>query len=168
MLHGPPGVSKTPTDETVAKATGRPLFVVSVAEIGFDASRAERKLEKLFALAMKWQIVFLVDETDVFLETRSKNSPASRNALVSVLLRVLDYYEGIIIMTTNRIKAIDVAVISRIHLAVRYDDINSGQRASIFTCYHDQLQDEVPTLLTEQDREEIDDFIDVHGDTYFF
>ncbi|KAL1857461.1 hypothetical protein Daus18300_010325 [Diaporthe australafricana] len=168
LLHGPPGVGKTLTAETVAKATGRPLFVVSVAEIGLDASRAERKLEKVFALATKWQAVLLVDEADVFLETRSKNSPASRNALVSVLLRVLEYYEGIIIMTTNRIRAIDVAVISRIHLAVRYDDLSSEQRASIFAYYLDQLQDEVPTLITEQDREEIDDFIEVHGDTYLF
>lgn len=168
LLHGPPGVGKTLTAETVAKATGRPLFVVSVAEIGLDASRAERKLEKVFSLATKWQAILLIDEADVFLETRSKNSPASRNALVSVLLRVLEYYEGIIFMTTNRIRAIDVAVISRIHLAVRYDDLNSEMRANIFAYYLDQLQDEIPTLITEEDREEIDQFIDEHGDTYNF
>lgn len=168
FLHGPRGVGKTLTAETVAQATGRPLFVVSVAEIGLDASRAERKLEKVFALATKWQAILLVDEADVFLETRSKNSPASRNALVSVLLRVLEYYEGIIFMTTNRIRAIDVAVISRIHLAVRYDDLDAEQRGSIFAYYLDQLQDEVPTLITEEDRDAIDEFIDVHGDTYLF
>lgn len=168
LLHGPPGVGKTLTAETVAQATGRPLFVVSVAEIGLDASRAERKLEKVFALATKWQAILLVDEADVFLETRSKHSPASRNALVSVLLRVLEYYEGIIFMTTNRIRAIDVAVISRIHLAVRYDDLDADQRGSIFAYYLDQLQDEVPTLITEEDRDAIDEFIEVHGDTYLF
>lgn len=168
LLHGPPGVGKTLTAETVAEATGRPLFVVSVAEIGLDASRAERKLEKVFALATKWQAILLVDEADVFLETRSKNSPASRNALVSVLLRVLEYYEGIIFMTTNRIRAIDVAVISRIHLAVRYDDLHSQQRANIFAYYLDQLQEEAPTLITEEDRDAIDDFIEIHGNSYHF
>lgn len=163
LLHGPPGVGKTLTAETVAKATGRPLFVVSVAEIGLDASRAERKLEKVFALATKWQAVLLVDEADVFLETRNRNSPPSRNALVSVLLRVLEYYEGIIIMTTNRIRAIDVAVISRIHLAVRYDDLSVEQTHAIFKYYLDQLE---PSLI--DDREEIDEFIYDHGENYPF
>lgn len=166
LLHGPPGVGKTLTAETVAKATGRPLFVVSVAEIGLDASRAERKLEKVFALATKWQAVLLVDEADVFLETRNRNSPPSRNALVSVLLRVLEYYEGIIIMTTNRIRAIDVAVISRIHLAVRYDDLSVEQTQNIFKYYLDQLQEREPSLI--ENREKIDIFIEEHGENYPF
>lgn len=168
LLHGPPGVGKTLTAETVAQATGRPLFVVSVAEIGLDASRAERKLEKVFSLATRWQAILLIDEADVFLETRSQHSPASRNALVSVLLRVLEYYEGIIFMTTNRVRAIDVAVISRIHLAVRYDDLDFLQRANIFAYYLDQLQADVPTLITEKDRVLIDEFIEDYGDTYLF
>lgn len=168
LLHGPPGVGKTLTAETVAKATGRPLFVVSVAEIGLDASRAERRLEKVFALATKWQAVLLIDEADVFLETRNHSSPASQNALVSVLLRVLEYYEGIIILTTNRIRAIDVAVISRIHLAVRYEDLTSEQTQQIFKYYLDQLQKTQPTLIAQEDREEIDDFLREHGENYPF
>lgn len=166
LLHGPPGVGKTLTAETVARATGRPLFVVSVAEIGLDASRAERKLEKVFALATKWQAVLLVDEADVFLETRNKTSPPSRNALVSVLLRVLEYYEGIIIMTTNRIKAIDVAVISRIHLAVRYDDLTPGMKAEIFGYYLDQLEKVEPTLIANRD--DIDQYIFEYGCSHPF
>ncbi len=43
--------------------------MVSVAEIGLDASRAERNLERLFALATKWEAILLIDEADVFLET---------------------------------------------------------------------------------------------------
>lgn len=168
LLHGPPGVGKTLTAETVAKATGRPLFVVSVAEIGLDASRAERRLEKVFALATKWQAVLLIDEADVFLETRGQSSPASQNALVSVLLRVLEYYEGIIILTTNRIRAIDVAVISRIHLAVRYEDLTGEQTQQIFKYYLDQLQKSQPTLIAQEDRDEIDDFLREHGENYPF
>jgi hypothetical protein len=50
------------TAETIAKATGKPLFVVSVAEIGLDASKAERNLEQMFYLAGKWEAVLLVYE----------------------------------------------------------------------------------------------------------
>lgn len=138
LLHGPPGVGKTLTAETIASHTGKPLFIVSVAEIGLNASRAERNLEKLFNLASKWEAILLVDEADVFLETRGTTSSAGRNALVSVLLRVLEYYQGIIILTTNRIKSIDVAVISRIHLAIRYSDLTEDQMSEIFSFFLNQ------------------------------
>ena len=49
----------------------------------------------------------------------------------TVLLRVLEYYQGIMILTTNRIKSLDVAVQSRIHLAVRYDDLATPQMCNI-------------------------------------
>lgn len=161
LLHGPPGVGKTLTAETIAQATAKPLVVVSVAEIGLDASLAERNLERLFKLATKWEAILLVDEADVFLETRGSTSSASRNALVSVLLRVLEYYRGIIILTTNRIKSIDVAVISRIHLAIRYEDLSPEQMRSIFKYFLDQLE---PSLISS--RLSIDDFIDNFGHHY--
>ena len=161
LLHGPPGVGKTLTAETIAQATAKPLVVVSVAEIGLDASRAEKNLERLFSLATKWEAILLVDEADVFLETRGATSSASRNALVSVLLRVLEYYRGIIILTTNRIKSIDIAVISRIHLAIRYEDLSADQMRSIFKYFLDQLE---PGCIA--DREQINDFIDSFGHHY--
>jgi hypothetical protein len=48
------------TAETIAEASGKPLFVVSVAEIGLDASKAEKNLEKMFVLAGSWEAVLLV------------------------------------------------------------------------------------------------------------
>ncbi|KAI1337337.1 hypothetical protein F5Y15DRAFT_418099 [Xylariaceae sp. FL0016] len=161
LLHGPPGVGKTLTAETIAQASGKPLFVISVAEIGLDASRAEKNLERLFALATKWEAILLIDEADVFLETRGTTADASRNALVSVLLRVLEYYKGVIILTTNRIKSIDVAVISRIHLAIRYEDLTADQMKKIFEYFLDQLE---PHLI--RDRKEIEKFIQMYGHHY--
>lgn len=134
---------------------------MSVAEIGLDASRAEKNLERLFNLATKWEAILLIDEADVFLETRGSTSDASRNALVSVLLRVLEYYAGVIILTTNRIKSIDVAVISRIHLAIRYEDLRPDQMKSIFKYFLDQLEpDDI------QNRRRIENFVDEYGHHY--
>ncbi|RYP35774.1 hypothetical protein DL766_002334 [Monosporascus sp. MC13-8B] len=50
LLHG---VGKTLTTETVAAKKGRPLFVVSVAGTGPNASSAEQNLEKVFKLATR-------------------------------------------------------------------------------------------------------------------
>ncbi len=132
LLHGPPGVGKTLTAETIAMATGKPLFVVSVAEVGLEAEGAEAKLEKVFDLASKWDAILLVDEADVFLESRSELTTPDRNALVSVLLRVLEYYSGTIMLTTNRITSLDPAVQSRIHLAIRYEELTADQRKKVF------------------------------------
>ena len=140
LLHGPPGVGKTLTAETIAEATGKPLFIVSVAEIGLNASKAEKNLEQMFALAGSWEAVLLVDEADVFLESRTSDGDPNRNALVSVLLRVLEYYSGIIILTTNRITSLDIAVQSRIHLAIRFEDLTSDYKRKIFKIFLDQLK----------------------------
>jgi AAA+ superfamily predicted ATPase len=80
------------------------------------------------------------DEADVFLESRTSDSEPNRNALVSVLLRVLEYYDGIIILTTNRITSLDIAVQSRIHLAIRYDDLDQPQKKNVFRMFLQQLE----------------------------
>lgn len=148
LLHGPPGVGKTLTAETIALTTGRPLLTVSVAEIGVTAQEAEKSLTPVFADAARWEAVLLMDEADVFVEERTKGD-LQRNALVSVLLRCLEYYKGIlvvkqeasyiahtltgiIILTTNRARTIDAALQSRIQLAIRYKDLTTEQKIRIY------------------------------------
>lgn len=48
------------------------------------------------------------------------------------MLRILEYYDGILILTTNRVPALDIAVLSRIHLAVKYKDLETEQSLSIW------------------------------------
>lgn len=61
--------------------------------------------------------VVLLDEADVFLEERDMKD-LNRNALVSVFLRALEYYNGIVILTSNRVGTFDEAFKSRIQLAL--------------------------------------------------
>lgn len=54
-----------------------------------------------------------------------------------VFLRVLEYYDGIMILTTNRVGTFDEAFKSRIHLALHYRDLNEEQRLKIWSnCFH--------------------------------
>jgi hypothetical protein len=68
-------------------------MTVSVAEIGVTAQEAEKSLTPVVADAARWEVVLLMDEADVVVEERTKGD-LQRNALVSVLLRSLKYYEG--------------------------------------------------------------------------
>jgi AAA+ superfamily predicted ATPase len=80
-----------------------------------------------------------------------------RNAR-TVLLRVLEYYQGIMILTTNRITSLDVAVQSRIHLAIRYEDLNKEYKQKIFKMFLDQLE---PDSI--KDHERITSWIEEYG-----
>ena len=48
------------TVESVADATGKPLFAVSVSDIGLNPAVAEHQLQKLFELAATWRAVMLL------------------------------------------------------------------------------------------------------------
>lgn len=131
LLHGEPGVGKSSTAESVAKFTHRPLFQVTCGDIGESADEVERRLENHFQLAHKWGCVLLLDEADVFLEARSKTD-LKRNAIVSVFLRVLEYYSGILFLTTNRVGAFDQAFRSRIHMSLFYPRIEEDATVKIW------------------------------------
>jgi AAA+ superfamily predicted ATPase len=78
-----------------------------------------------------WRAVLLIDEADVFLERRSLHD-MHRNAMVSVFLRVLEYYSGILFLTTNRVTTFDDAFKSRIHIPIRYTDLTVESRKQIW------------------------------------
>jgi AAA+ superfamily predicted ATPase len=78
--------------------------------------------------------------------------------IFTVLLRVLEYYEGIMILTTNRITSLDIAVQSRIHLAIRYEDLTNKQKIEIFRHFLSQLE---PDSI--EDFEDIMEYIKEHG-----
>jgi SpoVK/Ycf46/Vps4 family AAA+-type ATPase len=122
LLHGEPGVGKTSTAECIADFTKRPLYPMTCGDIGTSAAEVEQNLEKTFQHAHKWGCVLLLDEADVFLEERGRDD-LKRNGVVSVFLRVLEYYSGILFLTTNRVGTLDQAFRSRIHLSLYYPQL---------------------------------------------
>ncbi|KAK3318705.1 hypothetical protein B0H66DRAFT_248120 [Apodospora peruviana] len=123
LLHGEPGVGKTLTAECVADVTKRPLYPITCGDIGETAMEVEKNLQYNFKLAHKWGCVLLLDEADVFLAKRNKTD-LRRNAVTSVFLRSLEYYAGILFLTTNRVGSIDPAFKSRIHMSLFYPHID--------------------------------------------
>jgi hypothetical protein len=131
LLHGVPGVGKTATAEAVAMENHKPLFVITCGDLGLSPNEVEMSLKNVFRLAHLWDCVLLLDEADVFLSQRSKHD-MKRNALVSVFLRVLEYYNGLLFLTTNRVGTIDEAFKSRIHLSLYYPPLDKTQTRDIF------------------------------------
>ena len=131
LLHGGPGTGKTFTAETVAEIAEKPLYRVTCGDLGTEPTDIEKYLESVLYLGKIWDCVVLLDEADVYLEERSMESLA-RNALVSVFLRVLEYYEGILILTSNRVGTFDESFKSRIQLALHYEKLKLNDRRTIW------------------------------------
>jgi len=140
LLHGGPGTGKTYTAESVADYAQKPLYRVTCGDIGTKPLEVEKYLEKVLRLGQIWGCVVLLDEADIFLEERSLQD-LDRNALVSVFLRVLEYYDGILILTSNRVGSFDEAFRSRIQLALPYGSLNQEQRYKIWGNFIKHLSD---------------------------
>lgn len=142
LLSGPPGVGKTLTAESVAEEMRVPLFVMSAGDVGLDSRHIETRLLDVFEMVTRWNAILLLDEADVFLEERSLHE-IERNKLVSIFLRVLEYYEGIMFLTTNRVQTFDAAFQSRIHISLDYPELSIESRKQVwknFLKQHDVVQ----------------------------
>ncbi|KAI7761763.1 hypothetical protein LZL87_004070 [Fusarium oxysporum] len=136
LLHGAPGVGKTTTAECVATYFHKPLFQITCGDLGSTAEVVESRLEKNFALASRWGCILLIDEADVFLEARQTEN-FDRNSLVAVshltvFLRTLEYYTGILFLTTNRVGTFDEAFTSRIHISLYYPPLSQASTLAVF------------------------------------
>ncbi|KAL2870147.1 ATP-binding protein [Aspergillus lucknowensis] len=155
LLHGGPGTGKTLTAESVAELTRKPLYRVTCGDIGTNAEDVERYLESILYLGATWQCVVLLDEADVFLEERTQQD-LQRNALVSVFLRVLEYYSGILVLTSNRIGTLDEAFKSRVQLTLHYPPLDESSRRRIWSNFITRLQHTSPETKADQILENID------------
>ncbi|KAF5970189.1 AAA family ATPase [Fusarium bulbicola] len=106
LLCGPPGTGKTFTAESVSENLKRPLYRLDSSDLGM------------------WR-------ADVFLEKRS-SSNLTQNEMTTIFLRLLEYYKGVMILTTNRYPAIDPAFESRIDLSFVFQDLEPASRGKIW------------------------------------
>jgi hypothetical protein len=154
LLSGPPGVGKTLTAESVAEHMQSPLYMMSAGDLGINPDQVEARLTNILEMIAKWNAVLLLDECDVFLEKRSAHD-LERNKLVSIFLRVLEYYEGILFLTTNRIDNIDPAFQSRIHVSMSYPDLNDKSRRVIWENFLKFLDEDATKEWNENDLDDL-------------
>lgn len=159
LLHGAPGVGKTSTAEAVAELFQKPLLQITCGDLGTTAREVERALEMNFSLANKWDCILLLDEADVFLAERTKED-FKRNGLVAVFLRLMEYYSGILFLTTNRVGDFDEAFTSRIHVSLYYPELNEKKTVKVFKINMDMIEDRFDTKgrVVKIDRMEIGSF----------
>jgi hypothetical protein len=130
LCAGPAGVGKTLTAEVYAEVIGRPLYRVHSGQLGLSVAAMETALKEALTRAQRWGAVMLIDEADVYIRKRSDDIAA--NAVVGVFLRVLEYFDGLLFLTTNRIDDIDEAILSRCIALIRYHAPDLAARERIW------------------------------------
>jgi hypothetical protein len=130
LACGGPGVGKTLTAEVYSEQTERPLYVLELGELGTNVALVEENLRRVFTRVARWNAVLQFDECEIFLAQR--NNDLERSAIVGCFLRLLDYYQGILFLTTNRAEVLDHAVMSRVMLKLAYPDLDQAARAVIW------------------------------------
>jgi len=119
ICTGPPGTGKTLTAEVFSEQVKRPLYCVQCSQLGTDEEQLEKELKTVLSRAQRWKAILLIDEADVYVHSRGTD--IQQNAIVGVFLRVLEYYRGILFMTSNRETIIDDAIMSRATAWIRYE-----------------------------------------------
>ena len=130
LAWGNPGVGKTLTAEVYAELKERPLYSLSVSEIGTSPQEIEKNLQRVFTRVERWNAVLLFDECDVFLSKRGDD--IHQSAVVGMFLRLMDYYSGTMFLTTNRLGVVDEAVDSRLAFRIHYEDLSQPDRFNIW------------------------------------
>lgn len=143
LLHGSPGVGKTCTAECISELARRPLLSLTSGDLStsMSSSSVERRLSYFLELGERFGALVLLDEADVYLERR-RTRDLRRNGLVSVFLRALEYFKGVLFLTTNRVGAFDDAFTSRIHVALYYPELGEEERRRIWGYQFERLERE--------------------------
>ena len=131
LCAGPAGVGKTLTAEVYSEIIQRPLYRVHSGQLGLNVMEMEQALKDTLTRAQRWGAVMLIDEADVYIKRRDDNIAA--NAVVGVFLRVLEYFNGLLFLTTNRIHDIDEAIVSRCIALIKYQPPELEDRKRIWS-----------------------------------
>lgn len=137
LCYGSAGLGKTLTAEVYSEIVKRPLYRVHAGQLGTDVQSVENQLEVILRRSERWGSVLLLDEADVYI--RQRGNDIAHNAVVAAFLRTLEYFHGLLFMTTNRAKDVDDAIASRMIAMFKYDTPDKEQATAIWTILSKQF-----------------------------
>lgn len=138
LATGVPGIGKTLTAEVFSEVIRKPLYTVQCSQLGLNVDEIEKNLKGILSRAGRWGAILLIDEADVYIRKRGED--IVQNAIVGVFLRLIEYYRGVLFMTSNRGEEIDDAIISRATAWVRYELPEPEQLKRIFQVLGEQYK----------------------------
>jgi len=114
LIYGPPGTGKTMIAESFAAVLNKNLLKITSAVIQSQIpGQAERNIQENFKKAKENNAVLMFDECDSLLYNRNAVGMIMA-AEINCLLTEIERFNGIVILTTNRLSRLDPALQRRI------------------------------------------------------
>lgn len=148
LCVGEPGLGKTLTAEVYSEVIERPLYRVHSGQLGIKSTNVEENLQTILKRAARWNAVLLLDEADVYI--RRRGDDMHHNAVVAAFLRTLEYFDGLLFMTTNRGDDVDDAILSRCIAVIKYQRPTAENAKRIWRVLADSFQVKLSDDLIEQ------------------
>ncbi|MEX3934279.1 AAA family ATPase [Paraburkholderia phymatum] len=147
LCQGAPGLGKTLTAEIYSEVVGKPLYRVHSGQLGTTAASVGATLSGILQRATRWDAILLLDEADVYI--RRRDNDLEHNAIVAEFLRTLEYFNGLLFMTTNRIDDVDDAILSRCIAKIQYETPPRHDAIRLWKLLAEQLGADIDNDLVE-------------------
>jgi hypothetical protein len=137
LFAGAPGTGKTACAEAFADQLQQPILVVSYAQIqNCLVGQTEKNIARVFHEARSTGGVLFWDEADAMFFDRDLGATRAWEVReINVLLQELERYEGVCILATNRMPALDKALERRLTLKVRFEKPDRAARTKIWDLF---------------------------------
>ncbi|MDR2817691.1 MAG: ATP-binding protein [Oscillospiraceae bacterium] len=124
LFYGAPGTGKTMATQVIANEVGLPLYRIDLSQIiSKYIGETEKRLNEIFDIAKRTQVVLFFDEADALFAKRTQVSTSNdrfANVETSFLLQKIEDYSGVVILATNLLSNFDDAFKRRIKIMVNF------------------------------------------------
>ncbi len=146
-LYGDPGTGKTMAAHAIANELNKEMICVNYADIESKyVGETSKNLTALFKSASEKDVIIFFDEADALLSKRVTNMSSSTDVSVnqtrSVLLTLLNDFDGMVIFATNFISNYDPAFMRRIQYHIKFELPDIELRKKLWRMY---IPKEMPT-----------------------
>ena len=132
LIYGPPGTGKTMVSESIASILGLNLMKLTNADIQSNIpGQTEKNISASFKKAKDEKAVVMFDECDSVLYNRNAVG-AILAAEINHLLMEIERFDGVVLLTTNRLHKLDEALQRRIIAKVELPFPNKDIRKKIW------------------------------------
>jgi len=140
LLYGAPGTGKTAYAHALAMLLDQPLLEKRASDLLSPwVGETEQRINQAFETAIVDNAVLFIDEVDSLLASREHAVRNWEVSQVNELLEQLSDFDGIVVLATNRLDALDHAVLRRMDAKIRFEGLQPAQLRDGFVRLCDQI-----------------------------
>ena len=127
--YGPPGTGKTAWAAWLAEEMDMPLLLRQGSDLlNPYVGGTEQNIAQAFEQAKADNALLVLDEVDTFLFSREGVNRSWERSQVNEMLTQIERFEGLMVVSTNLIEALDPAALRRFDLKLKFDYLTLKQR----------------------------------------